>query len=105
MSPTSYQTAPPRIWMIPTVSVSVNSAAATENTANRPTYSFGTVVAYPMTIAAEDNQILFAVRTGLASSDHVVDLELIAPATVLTAPSVALENAILERAVRGIIQA
>ncbi len=58
-----------------------------------------------MAIAAEDDQILFGVRSGLASSDHVVDLQLIAPAAVLASPAVALENAPFELTVRSSIQA
>ena len=41
-----------------------------------------------MTAAAQDDEIFFAVRTQLAPPDHVVDLESIAPATVLAFPAV-----------------
>ncbi len=58
-----------------------------------------------MTGAAERNQILLTVRAGLTSSNHVVNLQLSAPTTVLASPAVTLKNAILELAVRGIIQA
>ena len=45
-----------------------------------------------MTPAAEQDEIFFAVRPQLASPNHVVDLELIAPATVLAFPAVPLQD-------------
>ncbi len=46
-----------------------------------------------MAIAAEHDEILLAVRAGLASSNHVVNLELIAPTTVLASPAVTFQDA------------
>lgn len=45
-----------------------------------------------MTPAAEHDEIFFAVRPQLASPNYVMDLELIAPAAVLTFPTVPLED-------------
>ena len=45
-----------------------------------------------MTAAAQDDEIFFAVHPQLASPYYVMDLELIAPATVLAFPAIPLEN-------------
>jgi hypothetical protein len=45
-----------------------------------------------VTAAAEHDEIFFAVRPQLASPYYVVDLELIAPATVLAFPAVPLQD-------------
>ena len=49
-----------------------------------------------MTVAAEDNQVLFAVGPHLAPADQVMDLELITPATVLAFPAIALQDSLLD---------
>ncbi len=58
-----------------------------------------------MAVAAQDDEVCLCVWPSLAASNDVVYLQLIAPTTVLAAPSVPLENAMLELAVRGIIEA
>ncbi len=45
-----------------------------------------------MTRAAEHEEIFFAVRPQLASSNYVMDLQLIAPARVLAFPAIPLED-------------
>jgi hypothetical protein len=45
-----------------------------------------------MTVATEDNEVFFAICPRLAPPDHVVDLELIAPAAVLAFPAVPLQD-------------
>src|SRR5438067_13078008 len=49
-----------------------------------------------MTLAAEDNQIVFTICSQLASPNHVVDLELIAPATMLATPAIPPQDFQLE---------
>ncbi len=62
-------------------------------------------MAQPVTLTAQNNEIFLFIDAHLTTSNDVVDLELIAAATVLTTPSVALENAPFELAVRRGIQA
>jgi hypothetical protein len=57
-----------------------------------------------MTPAAEHDEIFFAVRPQLASPDHVMDLELIAPATMLAFPAIALQNFHLQLAVTTVFE-
>jgi hypothetical protein len=45
-----------------------------------------------VTPAAENDQVLFAIATRLAPPDHVMDLELIAPAAALASPAIPLED-------------
>jgi hypothetical protein len=52
-----------------------------------------------MTPAAEHDEIFFAVRPQLASPNYVMDLELIAPATVLAFPAIPLQDFQLQLAV------
>jgi hypothetical protein len=52
-----------------------------------------------MTLAAQGNKIFFAIRSRLAPPDHVMDLELIAPATPLASPTIAHHNFRLELAI------
>ena len=52
-----------------------------------------------MAPAAEHDEIFFAVRPQPASPYYVMDLQLIAPATVLTLPGIPLENLHLQLAV------
>ncbi len=42
-----------------------------------------------MTVAAKDDEIVLAIASGLAPADLVMDLQLLAPATVLAFPAVA----------------
>jgi len=52
-----------------------------------------------VTAAAQDDEVSFAIGSRLAPADHVVDLELIAPAATLAFPAIPLENFQLELAV------
>jgi hypothetical protein len=52
-----------------------------------------------MTPAAEHDEVPFAVRPQLASPNYVMDLELIAPATVLVFPAIPHQDFQLELAV------
>ena len=54
---------------------------------------------HTMTLAAQDNEIFFAIRSRLAPPDHVMDLESIVPAATLAFPAVPIENFQLELAV------
>jgi len=45
-----------------------------------------------VTGAAQDDEVPFAICARLAPADHVMDLELIAPATVLAFPAVPLQD-------------
>ncbi len=49
-----------------------------------------------MTGATQDNEVFFCVWSSLAAANDVVNLQLIAPATVLAFPSIALQNAFRE---------
>jgi hypothetical protein len=51
-----------------------------------------------VTAAAQNDEVLFAVRPQLASPNHVVDLELIAPAALLTLPAIPLQEFICRTA-------
>src|SRR5450759_2767262 len=57
-----------------------------------------------VTTAAQDNEIFFAVRPQLASPNYVMDLELIAPATVLAFPAVPLQDFHLQLAVTTVFE-
>jgi hypothetical protein len=52
-----------------------------------------------VTLSAENNQVLLAICSQLASPNYVMDLELIAPATVLAFPAVPLQDFHLQLAV------
>ncbi len=57
-----------------------------------------------MTVAAKDDEIVLAIASGLAPADLVMDLQLLAPATVLAFPAVAPEDLQLELVVRRTIE-
>jgi len=57
-----------------------------------------------MTPAAEHDEIFFPVRPQLASPNYVMDLELIAPATVLAFPAVPLQDFHLQLAVTTVFE-
>jgi hypothetical protein len=52
-----------------------------------------------VTVAAQNDEVLFAICSRLASADHVMELQLIAPAALLTLPAIPLENLQAEPAV------
>jgi hypothetical protein len=43
-------------------------------------------------VAAEDNEVFFAVFSCLAPADHVMNLQLFAPATLLAMPTIPLQD-------------
>ena len=57
-----------------------------------------------MTATAQDDEIFLAISSRLAPANDVMNLELIAPTTVLTLPMIALENFLRELAVRREIE-
>lgn len=57
-----------------------------------------------MTLTAQRNQVLLAIRSCPAPSDDVMDLELIAPATVLAFPAVPLQYCLFQLTVPVVIE-
>jgi hypothetical protein len=53
----------------------------------------------PMTVATEDYEVLFAIRSRLTFPNDVMNLELVAPAAQLTLPAIPLQDFKLQLAV------
>lgn len=53
----------------------------------------------PMAVTTQHDQILLAIGSGLASSDDVVDLELLTPAAALAFPPISLQDPHLQFAI------